>query len=143
MSIGVNARTARAAAVGAAGIVGADIGFQLALAAGAPWGRAAWGGAADRLPPVLRLASGLASIVLVGVGLVVLRRGGFTVPAPLPDRWLARTCWVLAVLAGVNTIANLASASELERNLMAPAAGTLAVLCAVLALKDAGGRPSS
>ena len=49
--------------------------FQLALAAGAPWGRAAWGGQNDGVLPVgFRVASGIAAVVWLWVLLVVLGR---------------------------------------------------------------------
>ncbi len=51
-------RTARlAAAAAAVGFAGVAM-FQIALAAGVPWGVAAWGGQPAQLPTTLRLASG-------------------------------------------------------------------------------------
>lgn len=49
--------------------------FQVSLALGAPWRRAAWGGAQAVLPQGLRVASALAAVFLIGAALIVLRRG--------------------------------------------------------------------
>src|SRR5919106_6499883 len=63
-------------------------GFQLAVALGAPLGRAAWGGAYERLPVSLRIASAIAVLVWSLAALIVLRRGGgllfFCFPPPPP-----------------------------------------------------------
>lgn len=47
-------------------------GFQAALAAGAPWGRAAGGGKHARLPQNLRIASLVSMIVWLVAALIVL-----------------------------------------------------------------------
>ena len=67
------------AAVGCLGIAA----FQVALAAGAPFGRAAWGGSHERLPRKLRVASAVAAGVWVLAALVVLADAGFEV-SPIP-----------------------------------------------------------
>lgn len=53
---------AQAAAVAAAGFAGIA-GFEVALALGAPLGRAAWGGTHVYLPTGLRIASGAAALI--------------------------------------------------------------------------------
>jgi hypothetical protein len=63
--------------------------FQVALALGAPRGKAAWGGAHERLPNRLRIASSFAVILWLLAALVVLTRAGYDW-APLPfsvARW--------------------------------------------------------
>ena len=80
----------RAAATAAAtGMAGVAL-FQLALALGAPLGRAAWGGThVGTLPTELRVASGVAVLVWTCAALVVLRRAGLALLAmPMPvARW--------------------------------------------------------
>ncbi|EYR63573.1 membrane protein [Actinotalea ferrariae CF5-4] len=125
--------TAAAAAVAAVLLLGLVV-FQVALAAGAPWGRAAYGGAAARLPRRLRVTSAVAAAVWAGVLLVVLRRAGLDVWAPLPDPWLpAATIAVVAVLV-VACVLNAITPSRLERALWLPVSVLLLAACATVAL---------
>jgi len=56
----------------ALGLLTAVGGFQVALAAGLPWGRASWGGAhAGVLPTNLRVASGASALVYAGLAAVL------------------------------------------------------------------------
>jgi hypothetical protein len=108
-------------------------GFQAALALGAPWGRAAWGGAHERLPVGFRVASGFAVVVWLLAALVVLARAGYEwspVPAGL-SRWAT---WVLFALLAIGTLMNLASRSRLERLIQTPVATALAILSLLVAL---------
>ena len=111
----------------AAGLLGALGGFQLALAAGAPWGEAAWGGTSSTLTPGLRIASGVAVVVWSAAALVTLRQGGHDTWAPLPDRWLRRTTIGVAGYSGLGVLMNLASRSELERAIWAPTTLAMAI----------------
>lgn len=111
-------------------------GFQVALAAGAPWGRAAWGGAHEgRLPAGLRIASGVAALVWIAGALVVLGRVGYEVSALALSvtRW---GTWVLFGLLVLGAVMNLASRSRWERFLWSPIAALLAVLCLMVALES-------
>ena len=129
----------RAAALCAAGLALLAC-FQLLLAAGAPMGVAAWGGAHEgRLPAGLRVGSGVSVLAYAAAVVVVLRCGGFAV------RWVPRSVacvgtWVLAVLLVLGTLANLASGSPWERFLLAPVTVILAGLCVVVA-RAAGVQP--
>ncbi len=137
-AVAVAARpTARVTSRVACGLLGALGTFQLALAAGAPWGEAAWGGASSTLTPGLRVASGVAAVVWSAGALVALRQGGHDGWAPLPDRWLRRTTIALAGYSGLGTLMNLASRSELERAIWAPTTLAMAV---TLGLTAAWGR---
>ena len=86
-------------------------GFQIALAAGAPWGAAAWGGTNPGvLPRGLRVSS-------AGSGLVYVL--------------LAVAARILPVASGgmvVGTVMNLASPSKIERTLWTPVAAALAAV---------------
>jgi hypothetical protein len=119
--------------------IGATVGFaglavlQLLLAAGAPFGEAAWGGATEgRLPPALRVGSAL-SVVAYAVGVaLILRRAGFRVP------WVSRPVarvgsWMLVVLLVLGTLANFLSQSPWERLLLGPVTLVMAGLCLLVA----------
>ncbi len=107
--------------------------FQLALALGAPLGAAAWGGRNPGvLPTRLRVASGVAAVVIYPlVALVILASAGLIHADWLPIRG-AGAMWALAALLAVGALANLASRSRVER-IWAPVAGTIALCCAVIA----------
>jgi hypothetical protein len=125
--------TARSAAgVAAVGFVAVAF-FQAALALGAPWGRAAWGGAHERLPKRLRVASGFAAAFWLAAALVVLARGGYDW-SPIPVSVARWGTWVLFGLLVVGTLMNLASRSRLERLMQTPIAAVLSVLCLLVAL---------
>jgi hypothetical protein len=124
---------ARAAAVMAAVGFVLVASFQAALALGAPWGRAAWGGAHERLPGPLRTASGFAVAFWFVAALVVLARAGFEW-SPIPVSVARWGTWVLFAILVVGTLMNLASRSRLERGIQTPIAAVLSVLCLVVAL---------
>lgn len=64
---------------------------------------------------------------------VILEAAGHAV-VPIPSG-LARTgAWVLFGMLVLGTLMNLASRSRLERSIQTPVAGTLAVLCLLVAL---------
>ena len=109
--------------------------FQLALALGAPFGRAAWGGGSERLPRRLRIASGVAVFAWLFAALVVLARVGYEVPILSPGFARIAT-WVVAGILVVGTLANMASRSRLERAIWAPTSLVLAILVVVVAMSD-------
>ena len=97
----------------------------MALAIGAPWGVAAWGGRhSGVLPGQLRVASGVAAVVLAGVAAVAAGR-------PFSGRGRRPVLLGMGVYAGVGIVANGISPSVVERAIWAP----LSALGAVLALK--------
>lgn len=108
--------------------------FQVALAFGAPWGAAAWGGQNPGvLGRKLRIASGVAGIVVYPlIVALVLAAAGL-----IDDGWLpvegTVIMWVLAGLLGVGAIMNVVSRSRPERNWGAVAL-TIALCCVVIAL---------
>lgn len=104
--------------------------FQLALALGAPLGRAAWGGRiSGRLPANLRVVSLAAVFIWSFAALVVLGRAG---AGPLPS--IAWPVWVLFGLLLLGALMNVASSSPWERYFWAPYAFILAMLTLVVAL---------
>ena len=122
------------AAVIAAVLIGVVTVFQLALALGLPAGRAAWGGRHQgKLPTRLRLASGIAGLIVYPVIILVVLETGEVIdgPAQVPEVD-AIGMWVLTALFTVGALANLASQSKIER-VWVPVSLTIAVCCAVVA----------
>ena len=112
---------ARIAAIVAAVLFAGLVIFQVALALGAPWGRAAYGGQSAELTAQLRITSAVAAVVWTGVALVVLKRAGFDVWAPLPASWLPVAIWVVVALMAVAVVMNAITPSALERAIWLPA----------------------
>ena len=108
--------------------------FQIALAAGAPLGAAAWGGQNPGvLPGRLRVASGVVGVVLYPfLGLVILAAAGLTA-----DDWLpidpTAVMWFLTGFFALGVLVNAISRSPIER-IWAPVSAVLAICCAVIAL---------
>jgi hypothetical protein len=96
--------------------------FQSALAAGAPWGHAAYGGTTGGvLHGRLRAISAVAALGY-GTGAVLVLRGSGS------PRTRARAFTALSAFMGLGVIANGASRSPLERALWTPVTAVLAVL---------------
>jgi hypothetical protein len=106
--------------------------FQVALALGAPWGRAAWGGVHERLPTGLRIASGFAVVLWLAAALVVLARAGYEW-SPIPVDVARWATWALFGVLVLGTVMNLASRSRVERMIQTPTAGALSILCLLVA----------
>ena len=124
-------------AIGACGLLLVAAAFQVALAAGAPWAAAAYGGRAarpdGRLPTRYRVASVFTAGALVGICWVLLLRGG-VVGSTSAHPVLTGACWALAGLFGLNTVGNLAGRHPVERWGMGAVTAALTVLCVLLAL---------
>ena len=88
--------TIPAALLAAAGFLGIGA-FQVALALGAPLGRAAWGGANRIIPSRLRRASAVAAVVWLLAAVLILGRAG-VIELPLPPIVLVVGTWALVVL---------------------------------------------
>jgi hypothetical protein len=110
--------------------------FQAALALGAPFGRAAWGGKSRELPPNLRRASAVAVVIWLLAAMVILGRAGFEM-VPLPDVVLTWGTWALVVASVLGAIVNVASSSPWERFGWAPLSLVLALLSWVVASSPA------
>jgi hypothetical protein len=111
--------------------------FQVGLAAGAPWGAAAYGGRAasgsGALPGAYRLGSAVAALVLLGATWVVLASVPVIGRGPVPVTALTNTLWCLAVLFALNTLGNARGRHPLERWGAGTVTALLAVLCALIA----------
>ncbi len=109
---------------------GALSAFQAALAMGAPWGAAAWGGRHPGvLPGHLRLASAVAAPVVAGVAAVAVGR-------LLSGPGRRRVLLGAAACTGLGIVANGVSPSIVERAVWAPMSAVGAVL-AVQARREA------
>ena len=124
--------------VAAACLLGVVVLFQLALAAGAPWGAAAYGGRAaqddGRLPTRYRVASAGTVVVLMGALWLVLAAGAVISPTPLSGNVLGVGVWVLVGLFALNTVGNLAGRHPVERWGAGGITAVLTVLCAWVVL---------
>ncbi|MEZ4501566.1 MAG: hypothetical protein R3C39_02975 [Dehalococcoidia bacterium] len=122
------------AATGALALLGVLVAFQLALALGARWGAAAWGGQhRGTLPTSLRVASAVAAIAAYPiVALYIVDGAGIARIGGLPGRGEI-AMWVLGALLLVGGLANFASRSRIER-IWGPVSLGLAACCAVIAV---------
>jgi len=109
------------------------IAFQIALAAGAPWGAYAMGGAfPGQFPPELLIAAMIQAVLLAGLALVILARAGLILPSwSRASRWLA---WVVVAFATVSFVLNLITPSAGERAIWAPTAFLLLISSLAVAL---------
>lgn len=132
-----------------------QIAFQTCLAAGAPWGKAAWGGGSGTLPKSLRVASSVAVFVYTFVLSLFLQRiskifDGVVVDSDttgtlsihrcqfLSTTFVNRSMWTLTVLLYLATLENFASRSPLERFTWGPFCFVFATCCLVLAKSNTG-----
>jgi hypothetical protein len=108
--------------------------FQAGLALGAPWGAAAWGGRNPGvLPRPLRIASGVAAVVIYpAIASILLASAGVIEADWLPLQGPV-VMWVLAVLFGIGALMNFISRSPPER-IWGPVALATAVCCGIVAL---------
>lgn len=116
-----------------AGVTVGVVGFQLALAVGAPWGAYAMGGAfPGRYPPAMRVVALVSALVLALVALVVLSRAGLA----LPDltRGIPWIIWVIVALCALGVVMNAASRSAGERRLWVPVTLVMLTSSLVVAL---------
>jgi hypothetical protein len=109
------------------------VGFQLALAAGMPWGQLAMGGKyPGRFPPALRVAAVVQAAVLVALAVVVLARVGMLLPG-----WHSlstKLIWGVVGFSGLSAVLNLITPSKWERILWAPVALGLTTCSVLVAL---------
>jgi hypothetical protein len=112
------------------------VAFQLALAAGAPWGELTMGGAVrGQLPPPMRLAAVGSAVVLLAFSAVVAARAGLALA-----RWRRvsrRLIWVVVVYTLVGVVLNAVTPSARERALWLPVTLALAG-CALVVARQTG-----
>lgn len=121
----------RVAAITYAVVSLAVVAFQIALAAGAPWGEYAMGGAAPgQFPPALRVAALIQAALIVGMAIVVLARAGLTLRWSRISRWLI---WLVVAFLAFDLFLNLITPSAKERAIWAPTLLLLLVTSAIVA----------
>lgn len=109
------------------------VGFQVALAAGAPWGVYAMGGRfPGRFPPAMRAGALVQAVILMLLALVVLDQArvvalGWTTALP----WLA---WGPVLVSAISLAMNAASRSAVERRTWVPVALVMLASSLVVAL---------
>ena len=124
----------RGAALLYASVAAGVVAFQIALAAGMPWGAYAMGGAfPGQFPPALRIAALVQAALYVGLAAVVLVQAGLILPAwSRVSRWLI---WMVVAVMAVGLVLNLITSSAGERALWAPVTVILLLSSAVVALR--------
>jgi hypothetical protein len=120
----------RAAGTGYAIVSTGVVAFQIALAAGAPWGSYAMGGAfPGQFPPAMRVAAIVQAAVLILMAGVVLAGAGVAFRTwSRASRWLV---WIVVAFATVSLALNLTTPSASERVVWAPVAFVL-LACSLL-----------
>lgn len=107
--------------------------FQLALAAGAPWGEPAMGGKfPGTLPAAMRVATVVQILVLLLLSATVLARAGLVWPS-----WFnasRKSIWFVVAFTAVGTLLNLITSSKWERRIWAPAVAVMLACSLAVAL---------
>lgn len=106
--------------------------FQALLAAGAPWGRFAWGGQHRVLPTALRVGSAASLAIYAVLAVIVLARADL-LGVDLSDGVVKVLAWVVTGYFVLGIAMNLASRSKPERLVMTPLCVVLAALTALVA----------
>ena len=102
------------------------VGFQLALALGAPWGTYAMGGAfPGQMPPAMRIAAVVQAVALAGLAVIVLADAGL-MSVPLVTDW-AWLIWGPVAVAALAVVLNASTRSRGERRIWLPVAVVLLV----------------
>jgi hypothetical protein len=121
-------------------VSGVVVAFQVALAAGAPWGEYAMGGAfPGQFPPELRIAALVQAALLVGLAIIVLARAGLVALWSRAARWLI---WVVVGFSVLSLVLNLITPSVGERAIWAPIAFLLLISSAVVAFTNPSAQPA-
>jgi hypothetical protein len=128
----------RAAALLYAAVSVGVVAFQVAVAAGAPWGAYEMGGVLPgQFPLALRIAALAQATLIAGMAAVVMSRAGLILAGrSAASRWLV---WLVVALAAVSLLLNLITPSAGERAIWAPVALLLLTSSAVVAIEAALG----
>jgi len=123
---------ARVAAIIYAIVTFGVVAFQIALAAGAPWGAYAMGGASPgQFPPALRIVAIIQAVLLAGMAAVILARVGLVLPEwSRVSHWLV---WIVVALTALSLALNLISPSAGERAIWLPTLSLLLITSLIVA----------
>lgn len=122
----------RVAAIIYAIVIFGVVAFQIALAAGAPWGAYAMGGASPgQFPPALRIAAIIQVVLLAGMAAVMLARARLV----LPGQWRVShlLAWIVVALTAASLVLNLITPSAGERAIWAPTLSLLLICSLIVA----------
>lgn len=107
--------------------------FQLALAAGMPWGEYAMGGKyPGRFPLPLRIGAVIQALILLGIGLIVMIRAKMILSS-----WYSfseTAIWFVAGFTVLGAVLNLITPSKKERMIWGPVSLVLLISCLLVAL---------
>jgi len=110
--------------------------FQLALAAGAPWGEFAMGGAfPGQFPPTMRVAAVIQAALIIGMVTIILARAGIFFAG-----WVRHARWLIWVVVGygvIGLILNVITPSAGERALWMPVAVVMLASSVIVARETA------
>jgi hypothetical protein len=109
------------------------IGFQLALAAGAPWGAYAMGGTNPGVYPRRLRVAAVAQAVLIGLFAVIVLEHANLLEIPLLAG-LPSLIWLVVVFSAVSLVLNLITRSTWERRLWAPVALVMLISSVLVAI---------
>ncbi|NUN10462.1 MAG: hypothetical protein HUU54_14905 [Ignavibacteriaceae bacterium] len=108
------------------------ISFQIALAAGKPWGEYAMGGKyPGRFPLPLRIGAVIQAFILLGIGLIVLIRAKMIL-----SFWYSfseTAIWFVAGFTVLGTVLNLITPSKKERMIWGPVSILLLISSLIVA----------
>jgi hypothetical protein len=115
--------------------------FQIALAAGAPWGAYAMGGASPgQFPPAMRVSAIVQAVLLAGMAVVILARAGLVLPGwSRVSLWLV---WFVVALTALSLILNLITPSGGERAIWAPTLALLLISSLIVAFSSSAATPA-
>lgn len=108
------------------------IGMQLLIAAGLLPVSIAWGGRQTELTPALRMASIVATLILVLFIYIIRHRAGLIGASPAPV-WIRVAAWVVTGYMALNTLGNFASVNNIERFVSGPITIIITLACLVVA----------
>ena len=129
---GVRIVTVAAAIVFAVVTIGV-IGFQVALALGAPWGEYAMGGnRPGRFPPAMRMAAVVQAVVLGVLAVIVLSAAGLL--APTVAETYPWSIWLVVAFSAVSLVLNAISRSSSERRIWVPVTTVMLLSSLLVAL---------
>jgi hypothetical protein len=107
--------------------------FQIALAFGAPLGKASWGGKHDGvLPTRLRIASGVAAVIVYPLIILFVLAASGLIDSSLTEGTRRVGMWVLTALFVLGALSNFVSRSKIERS-WGPVSLGVAVCCGLIA----------
>ena len=111
------------------------VAFEIALAAGAPWGAYAMGGVSPgQFPPALRLSAIIQAVLIAGMAVVILARAGLILPGwSRVSHWLV---WIVVVLTALSLVLNLITPSAGERAIWAPTLALLLISSLIVAFSS-------